>query len=176
MADEMDPKVKKVLEYLIERIEKLETRIETLIGSSPKTTLEDVLEKPVKTTRKKVAIKTKDETTKTYTPGFKKDGKLKLNLNKYLNGVEVSGQTFDLKDTIKKYGGRFNSKTKSWIASLSKYSELQTVLSNICSEKDMIFNMNNYTIYLDAEGLPTGLTDTSSNSSTGSKGECLISD
>jgi len=176
MADEMDPKVKKVLEYLIDRIEKLETRIETFIGSSPKTSLEDVLEKPAKTTRKKVAIKPKEETSKTYTPNFKKDGKQKVNLDKYLNGIEISGHTFDIKDSFKKYGARFNGKTKSWIVNLEKYDELHTFLNNLTQEKQMIFNVNQYTINLEAEGLPTGFTDTSSYSSTGSKGDCLISD
>jgi hypothetical protein len=176
MAEEMDPKVKKVLEYLIDRIEKLETRIETFIGSSPKTTLEDVLEKPIKTTRKKVAIKAKDETTKTYSPGFKKEGKQKVNLYKYLNGVEISGSTFDLKDIIKKHGGRFSGKNKSWIANLDKYDILNNVLSNLCSERQMVFNVENYNINLEDGSLPTGYTDTSSNSSTGSKGDCLISD
>jgi hypothetical protein len=176
MADEMDPKVKKVLEYLIERIEKLETRIETFIGSSPKTTLEDVLEKPAKTTRKKVAIKPKDESTKTYTPNFKKDGKQKVILNKYLNGIEVSGHTFDIKDLIKAQGGRFNGKTKSWIANLSKWNDFKTFLTNKCEEMNMTLNIMELTINIDGEGLPTGFTDTSSNSSTGSKGDCLISD
>lgn len=176
MADDMDPKVKKVLEYLIERIDKLESRIETLIGSTPKVTIEDVLEKSAKTPRKKATVKPKDETTKTYSPNYKKDTKQKVNLNKYLNGVEISGHTFDIKDEFKKYGARFSAKNKSWVVNLDKYDQLLVLLQKITQEKQMVLNLNEYTINLEAEGLPTGLTDTSSYSSTGSKGDCMISD
>ena len=61
-------------------------------------------------------------------------------INKFNNTSKISGQTYDKKKILKKYGAIWNSSDKSWIIKSNVYSDIYDELSKCCLSIEVIEN------------------------------------
>ena len=57
-----------------------------------------------------------------------------VTINQYENTLLITGDTFDRRDVIKKYGGNWNGDHKGWTVELSNLDPLMAELKRYCKE------------------------------------------
>lgn len=81
----------------------------------------------------------------------------KAQANKAPKTYNVTGDTFALKDKIKKAGGRWNSATKSWVVTLSKSDSLfryegRLAFTEVCAKSEKMSRRAAYNDFMNEGG------------------------
>jgi len=143
----------------LDRIEKKLDQLLNLLSNNTDNSLNDT-PKPVKpvassSTTKKIIIKNKSEpASKSSSNVSAKKGTVVVEV--YSDILLILGETYDQRETIKQFGGKWNLEHKAWTIPNSKFSQIQPVFRDCFNNVDYITkNM--------------ALSDSNSNSNSNSK-------
>ena len=99
---------------------------------------------------------------------FNKRGNIKMRM--YKDIVLLTGQTFDRKELIKQYGGKWDNKNMGWVVPLNKNSELKIELERYAESLDYD-ELNEY-----LNGVPVSVNKTSTSVTSFSTCQIVDSD
>ena len=125
----------------LDRIEKKLDQLLNLLSNNPDNSLNDtqVPSKPVasSSTTKKIIIKNKSESVSKSTSNVSsKKGTVVVEV--YSDILLILGETYDQRDTIKQFGGKWNLEHKAWTIPNSKFSQIQPVFRDCFNNVDYI--------------------------------------